>query len=162
LPGRFAVLTHRLSACAPAAKTEATPHALQMLCERWRIPADCRELAELVGRECEALRLVAVMGAEQRVRLLDRCDAWRRTERFELLLHACECIAQAEGCKADRWQASSFARWRIALARAATVDTGAVAARATAQGLRGLQIGSALHDARVRAVAEDLNDEIND
>jgi tRNA nucleotidyltransferase (CCA-adding enzyme) len=157
LPGRFAVLTHRLGACERGTKTDAAPDALQLLCERWRIPADCREVAELVGRECKALRLVAVTGADQRVQLLDRCDAWRRPERFELLLQACECIARA-----DRWQATSFARWRQARARASAVDSSAVAARAAAQGLRGPQIGAALHDARVLAVAEDLNDEIND
>lgn len=162
LPERFAVLTHRLSACEPGAKTDATPDALQMLCERWRVPADCREVAELLGREYEALRLVAVMGAEQRVQMLDRCDAWRRPERFELLLQACECIARAEGPGSGLRQSSSFARWRLARARAAAVDTGTVSARAVSQGLRGPQIGSAIHDARVLAVAEDMNDEIND
>jgi tRNA nucleotidyltransferase (CCA-adding enzyme) len=159
LPARFAIVTHRLGGCEPLANTTASTDALSTLCERWRIPSDCREVAELVVRECETLCLDSVMDAEQRVQLLDRCDAWRRPERFELLLQACECIARAE---ADRWQAASFARWRLALARAAGVDTGAVAARAAALGLRGPQIGSAIHDARVYAVALDLTDEIND
>ena len=162
LPARFAVLTHRLGASGRPAKADARAAALPMLCERWRIPSDCREVAELVVREGEVLRLNAVMDAEQRVQLLDRCDAWRRSERFELLLQTCECIARAESPSANRWQASSFARWRLARARAAAVDTGAVATRAAAGGLRGPQIGSAIHDARVLAVAEDLNDEIND
>ncbi|MEI7465394.1 MAG: hypothetical protein WCJ87_08615, partial [Burkholderiales bacterium] len=59
-------------------------------------------------------------------------------------------------------QSSSFGRWRMARARAAAGDTGTVAARVAAQGLRAPQIGSAIHDARVLAVAEDMNDEIND
>ena len=160
LPARFAVMTHRLSGFEPAADTTASPAALTSLCERWRVPTDCREVAELVGREGPALRRDAVKDAEQQVQLLDRCDAWRRPERFELLLQACECIARAEGPSADCWQA--FARWRLARARAAAVDTGAVAARAAEQGLRGPQIGAAIHDARVLAVAEDMNDEIND
>jgi tRNA nucleotidyltransferase (CCA-adding enzyme) len=162
LPARFAVVTHRLSGFEPADNTTASAAALSSLCERWRVPIDCREVAELVGREGLALRRDAAKGAEQQVQLLDRCDAWRRPERFELLLQACECIARAEGPSADGWQAASFARWRLARMRAAAVDTGAVAARAAAQGLRGPQIGSAIHDARVLAVAEDRNDEIND
>ena len=162
LPARFAVVAHRLGVSERTANSDATAAALSTLCERWRIPADCREVAELVGREGQALRRDAVMDAEQRVQLLDRCDAWRRPERFELLLQACECIAHAEGSSAGRWQAASFARWRLARARAAAVDTGAVATRAAAQGLRGPQIGSAIHDTRVLTVAEDLNDEIND
>ncbi len=162
LPARFAVVTQRLSGFEPAADTTASPAALSTLCERWRIPTDCREVAELVVRECDTLCLDAVMDAEQRVQLLDRCDAWRRPERFELLLQACECIARTEGSSPNRWQAASFARWRLAGVHAAAVDTGAVAARAAAQGLRGPQIGSAIHDARVLAVAGDLNDEVND
>lgn len=157
LPARFAVVTHRLGVSERTANTDATSATLSTLCERWRIPTDCREVAELAGRECEALRLDATMDAEQRVQLLDRCDAWRRPERFELLLQACECIALA-----DRWRATSFARWRLARSRAAAVDTGTVATRAAAQGLWGPQIGSAIHDARVLAVAEDMNNEIND
>ena len=161
LPVRFAVMTHRLSVSERTANTEATATALSSLCERWRIPTDCREVAELVGRECLALRLAAVMDAEQRVQLLDRCDAWRRPERFELLLQACECIARADSPSADGSQATSFARWRLARARAAAVDTSAVAARAAAQGLRGPQIGLAVHHARVLALTEDPNDPTN-
>ena len=160
LPARFAVVTHRLG--LSAAKPPATAAALSTLCERWRIPTDCREVAELVGREGQALRRDAVMDAEQRVQLLDRCDAWRRPERFELLLQACECITRAEGPSADRWQATLFARWRLVRAHAAAVDTGAVATRAASQGLRGPQIASEVHGARVLAVALNLNDEIHD
>ena len=161
LPARFAVLTHRLATLGSKDKADAAA-ALSTLCERWRIPTDCREVAELVGREGQALRCDAVMDAEQRVQLLDRCDAWRRPERFELLLQACECITRAEGTSADRWQATLFARWRLVRARAAAVDTGAVATRAASQGLRGPQIASEVHGARVLAVALNLNDEIRD
>jgi len=163
LPARFAVVTYRLRGFEPAANAPTfRSAALSTLCERWHIPTDCREVAELVVRERETLSLGALMDAAHLVQLFDRCDVWRRPERFEVLLLACKCIARADGLSAVRGQAASFARWRAALARAAAVDTGAVAARAAAQGLRGPQIGSAVHDARVLAVAEDLNDEIND
>ncbi len=162
LPARFAVVGYPLGSVACAAKASATPGALQRLCERWRVPADCREVAELVGREYETLRLGQAMNAEQTVKLLDRCDAWRRPERFELTLQACECIARAQHRTATRSQAAAFARWRVARARAAAVDAGAAATRAATKGLRGPAIATAVHDARVLAVSEDLNDEIND
>lgn len=168
LPARFAVVTHRLGASERAVQTGATAVDLLTLCARWRIPADCREVAELAGRECETLRLDALLDAEQRVRLLDRCDAWRRPERFELLLLACECVRRSDdasddasddekddasdGARTARAQATSLASWRLARTRAAAVNTGTVAARAAVQGLRGPQIGAAVHDARVRAV----------
>lgn len=162
LPVRFAVVGHPISSVACAAKARVTPGALQRLCERWRVPSDCREVAELVGREYETLRLGQAMNAEQTVQLLDRCDAWRRPERFELLLLASECIARAQYRNATGSKAAAFSRWRVARARAAAVNAGAAATRAAAQGLRGSAIADAVHDARVRAVSEDLNDEIND
>jgi hypothetical protein len=49
-----------------------------------------------------------------------------------------------------------------ALRRARSVDAGAVATRAAADGLRGADIAAAVRAARVSAVDEDLNDEVND
>ena len=116
----------------------------------------------MVGREYETLRLGHAMNAEQTVQLLDRCDAWRRPERFELTLQTCECMARAQHRNSKRSQAAAFAQWRVARSRAAAVDAGAAATRAATLGLRGPAIAAAVHDARVLAVAEDLNDEIND
>lgn len=162
LPARFAVVAMGLSRPGQVALPDNSLAALSAWCERWRIPGESREVAELALRECDAVCSRAATDAEQRVQLLDRCDAWRRPERFELLLQACECIAHAEDSGAARWSSPSFARWRLARARGAGVDAGAVAKRAAAQGLRGPQIGYAVHDARVLAVAEHLYDEIND
>ncbi len=158
LPARFAVVTTRLGGIDHTNRADA----LSSLCERWRIPTDCREVAELMLREHGAVCAEEAMDAGHRVRLLDRCDAWRRPERFEVMLQACECIARAEGIGSARGQAAVFARWRQARSRGAAVDTGAAARRAAERGARGPQIAAAVHDARVRAVAEDLNDEIND
>jgi tRNA nucleotidyltransferase (CCA-adding enzyme) len=149
LPVRFAVLTHRM----PLA-------ALHALCERWRIPTDCRELAELLVRERDAVQRSPTLGADALVALLDRCDAWRRPERFEWLLQACDGIAHAT--PAASLSAPSQSRLRAALKRAAALDTGAVAQRAAAAGARGPDIGAAVHTARVLAVEDELSDEVND
>ena len=158
LPARFAIMSSGLSGLDPAGRAKA----LSSLCERWRIPTDCREVAELVLREHDAVYSGAAMDAEHRVQLLDRCDAWRRPERFEVMLQACECLARVGDLGAAGSHAASFARWRQARTRGAAVDTGAAAKRAAERGARGPSIAAAVHDARVRAVVEDLNDEIND
>lgn len=162
LPARFAIVTYRLGALGWTPAPRTSLEALLALCERWRIPTDCREVAEQVQRECETLRFGLTMEAAQCVQLLDRCDAWRRPDRFEQVLQACECMARAEAPSADRRHLSVFARWRWVHARAAAVDTGVAAQRAMAQGLRGPQIGAAVHDARVTAVADALDDECSD
>ncbi len=149
LPVRFAVLAHRM----PLA-------ALHALCERWRIPTDCRELAELLVRERDAVQRSPTLGADALVDLLDRGDAWRRPERFEWLLQACDGIAHAT--PAAGANAPSQSRLRAALKRAAALDTGAVAQRAAAAGARGPDIGAAVHTARVLAVEDELSDEVND
>ena len=149
LPVRFAVLAHRM----PLA-------ALHALCERWRIPTDCRELAELLVRERDAVQRSPTLGADALVALLDRCDAWRRPERFEWLLQACDGIAHAT--PAAGANAPSQSRLRAACQRAAALDTGAVAQRVTAAGARGPDIGAAVHTARVLAVEDELSDEVND
>lgn len=158
LPARFALVATGLGSPEHTGRAEA----LSSLCERWRIPADCREVAELVLRERHAVCSGVAMDAEHRVQLLDRCDAWRRPERFEMMLQACECLARVGDLGAAGGQAVAFARWRQARSRGAAVDAGAAARRAAERGARGPEMAAAVHDARVRAVAEDLNDEIND
>ncbi len=153
---RFAVLTHRLGS------VDRPQSDLRSLCERWRIPSDCREVAEGVLRERDAVRRNATLSAEDLVGLLDRCDAWRRPERFELMLMACDCIAEAEAIGAVAQPQQSSVRLRQALARAASVDVGNVAQRAAAQGLRGPAIAAAVHAARVRAVDEDMRADPDD
>ena len=113
-------------------------------------------------REREAVRRSVSMHAEDLVQLLDRLDAWRRRERFELMLLACDCIERAEATQAPTRGQPTHARLRQALRRAAAVDTGGVASLAALQGLRGPAIAAAVHAARVHAVDADLNEEPND
>ena len=157
---RFAVLTHRLG--QPSSATRSTPSALQTLCERWRVPSECREVADAVVRERDAVQNSATMSAERLVSLLDRLDAWRRRERLELILMACDCIARSDATDTMSVGQHSHHRLRQALSRAAAVDAGAAARRAMAQGLSGPDIATAVHVARVNAAGDDLIDEPND
>lgn len=83
---------------------------------------------------------------------MDRCDAWRRAERFEQTLQACECDARGRLGFEEQVYAPA-PRLRAALAAAQQVSSAEVSARAIARGLKGPDIGRALHQARVEAVA---------
>ncbi|MDL2337747.1 MAG: multifunctional CCA addition/repair protein [Pseudomonadota bacterium] len=164
---RFAVLTHRLGEIGlgkhdQSQRTDAASSPLRSLCERWRIPSDCREVAEGVARERTAIQRSATMNAAELVCLLDRCDAWRRPERFEHLLMACDCIESTDRFSETRGRDRVPTRLREAWAQAAAVDVGDAAQQAAMLGLRGPDIGAAVHAARVHAVADNLDDEPND
>ena len=120
--------------------------------ERWRVPTDCRELAEVTAREHGNIHRSGTLGPAALVRLFDRCDAWRRPARFADLLLACECDARGRlGLKDQAYPQRP--RLLAALALAQAVDTTAVAAAAAARGLRGPAIGQAIGAARAQALA---------
>ncbi|MGI9135312.1 MAG: multifunctional CCA addition/repair protein [Rhodoferax sp.] len=157
---RFACLTHDLGkGTTPAhllprhhGHEERGVHLLHGLCRRLRVPQECAELAELVAREHGHIHRSAELGAAATLRLLERCDAFRKPARFADLLLACECDARGRlGLHAAPYpQAAALA---AALQRASTVDTSAIAAQAQATGARGPAIGKAIHAARVAALS---------
>jgi tRNA nucleotidyltransferase (CCA-adding enzyme) len=125
------------------------------LCERWRVPTECRELAEVVAREHGNVHRSGELGAAALVRLLERCDAIRKPARFDEILLACECDARGRTGFADA-PYPQRARLRAVQAAALDVDTATIAADAAVRGLAGPAIGAAVHEARVRAVAAAL------
>ncbi|WP_457322884.1 multifunctional CCA addition/repair protein [Roseateles sp. P5_E11] len=118
---------------------------------RWKVPTDCRELAELVAREHTHVHQSSAFSAEARLRLLERCDAWRRPERFAEMLWACECDARGRLGLEDRDYPQ---RERLAADLAATlkVDLAAASAEAIARGAKGPDIGRAVQRARLAAL----------
>ena len=128
----------------------------RQVAERWRVPNDCRELGDVVAREHGNVHRSGEFGAAAIVRLLERCDAMRRPDRFAEMLLACECDARGRLGLAESPYAQR-ARLARALALASTVDTADVAAQGAARGLRGPAVGEAIHAERVRAVAGGLD-----
>jgi len=119
--------------------------------DRWKVPADCRELAVLVAREHGNVHRSDALGAAALVRLFDRCDAWRRPDRFALMLLACECDARGRtGLEMQPYVPAT--RLPPLLAAAREVDTAAVAAHEVAAGRSGPKIAEAIHRERVRAI----------
>ncbi|WP_164962659.1 multifunctional CCA addition/repair protein [Rubrivivax sp. JA1026] len=123
--------------------------------DRWRVPHPCRELADLVAREHGNLHRSNEFGAAAVVRLLERCDAFRRPERFAEALWACECDARGRSGLEDR-PYPQRERLTALLEAARGVDTAAVAAAAAARGAKGPQIAAAIQLARADAVGAAL------
>ena len=125
---------------------------VRALCERWKVPVDCRELAEVVAREHGNVHRSAELNAAAVLRLLERCDALRRPERFDEVLLACECDARGRLGKDDEPYPQRV-RLAAALRAALAVDTAPIAADAAARGLKGTAIGDAVREARTSAIA---------
>jgi tRNA nucleotidyltransferase (CCA-adding enzyme) len=128
---------------------------LQKVCERLRVPSDCKELAEVVAREHGNIHRSLELNAEAVMRLLERCDALRQPERFARVLQACECDARGRlGFEEAAYpQAARLLRAHEA---ALAVNTAPIAQAAAAQGLQGPQIGNQITQARVQAIEAGL------
>jgi len=105
---------------------------LQRVCEHWRVPRDCRELAEVVAREHGHIHQSQGLSAAATLRLLERCDAIRRPERFQEVLLACECDARGRLGFEDAAYPQA-ARLRAALAAVLAVETAPIAADTAAR-----------------------------
>ena len=157
---RFAALCHDLGKGNTAA--DKLPHhigheersvkLLRSLCERWRVPVHCKELAEVVAREHGNIHASQSLGAEAVLRLLGRCDALRRPERFALVLQACECDARGRLGLQDRSYPQSE-RLQALLNAALSVDSAQISAQALQQGLSGMDVGKRIEHARVKAIS---------
>jgi len=129
LPVRFAVLVRPLDTQLIAA-----------VCKRLRVPVDCRDLATMTAREQDNVEQALALDAEALVALFERCDGFRKPERFAQMLQAVDGAAHA-------------ARLLAALDAARGVNAGEVAARCLDDRAR---IPLAVHAARVAAVADRL------
>ena len=125
---------------------------LQAVNARLRVPNDCRELADVVAREHGNIHGSGNFGASAVLRLLGRCDAWRKPQRFTEVLLACECDARGRLGFSDQPYPQGV-RLQRALSLGQAVDTARVSAEALARGLKGPAIGEAIDRAREAALA---------
>ena len=161
---RYACLCHDLGKGMAPADALPSPighearsaHLARAVSQRWRVPADCAALADLVAREHGNVHRSAEFNAAATVRLLGRCDAWRRPGRIADLLLACECDARGRLGRQDQ-PYPQRQRLLQALAACRAVPGAEVSAAAAARGLAGPAIGAALMQARVAAVQQALH-----
>ena len=101
--------------------------------QRLRAPIECRDLAALLARESPAvagdgaaslLQSLATLPAPALLRLLERCDAWRRPARVTALLHAAAALDDVQPGEDD-----GARRLQRALGAANRVDQAALARR---------------------------------
>ncbi|MGZ5179781.1 MAG: multifunctional CCA addition/repair protein [Ramlibacter sp.] len=163
LPVRFACLTHDLGKGTTPESVlprhigheERSARLLKQLAQRLRVPTDCNELADVVAREHGNIHRSGEFGAAAVVRLLERCDAFRKPQRLGDILLACECDARGRlGLEEQPYP--QRARLLAALGAAMGVSTSEIARQAQERGLQGPRIGELIHDARVAAVARAL------
>jgi len=165
LPVRYACLCHDLGKGSTPpdewprhiAHEARSERLAQKVSARWKVPTECSELATTVAREHGNIHRSGELNAQAVMRLLERCDALRRPQRFEAALLACECDARGRlGLESQPYP--QRARLSMALQAALAADVHAAAQAATAQGLQGPAIGARIREVRVAAVALALAD----
>ena len=159
LPVRVACLLHDLGkGTTPQAEwprhighEQRSAKLLKQVCERLRIPVECKELSDVVAREHGNIHRSHDLNAAALMRLLERCDAIRKPERWTDILLACECDARGRlGFENTAYAPAE--RLREVLKAALSVTTSDIAEQAQKQGLSGPAVGEKIHEARVSAI----------
>ncbi|HEY0488970.1 MAG TPA: multifunctional CCA addition/repair protein, partial [Telluria sp.] len=161
---RFAALMHDLGKGITPPESWPSHHGheglglklIDQLCRRLKVPNDCRELALMTAREHGNVSRAAILRPNTLVTLFERCDAFRKPQRFEQMLRAAECDFRGRGNAEVSFRDKPFpqaAHLLRALGAARAVDAGAVALRYADNKPR---IPEAVHAARVLAVRSAL------
>lgn len=99
LPIRFAALSHDLGKGTTPEKywprhpghEESSVALLDAVCERLRVPSDCRDLARMTARWHGDAHSALQLGADKLLVIMDATDALRRPARFRDFVEACAC-----------------------------------------------------------------------
>lgn len=154
---RFAVLVHDLGKAATQPsqwprhighETASLP-LIKSLCARLKVPKAFEQLALIVAQYHTHCHRALELRANTIVKLFDGVDAWRKPQRFEQFLLACEADARGRGHFADR-EYPQRAYLQQCLQAARGVDIKALVEK----GLQGEALGNAITRARIHAVAE--------
>ena len=154
---RFAALGHDLGKATTPEETlprhigheQRSIDLVQAVCTRLRVPADCRDLALLVAQYHSNIHRARDLRPDTVVKLFDRCDLWRKPDRFAEILYACE--SDAHGRTGHENDAYPQAGYLLACARAAqAVNAGDIARACPDKNL----IADKVREARIVAVEE--------
>jgi tRNA nucleotidyltransferase (CCA-adding enzyme) len=120
---------------------------LQALCERLRVPRECRDLGLLSARYHGDIHRARDLRAQTIIELFQSADAWRRPERFSHLLQACASDARGRtGHENDAYPQADYLLQLLAAARA--VDAGKIAKQCTDSSA----IAATVQQARITAI----------
>ena len=157
-PVRFAALVHDLGkGVTPrdqwpshVGHEQAGVRVVGQMCERLKVPTEHRELGQLASREHQRIHRAAELRDATVLEILEAADAFRRPDRFEKLLLACEADARGRGPELRTRTYSQARTFRECLRAAAAVKLDAE----VMQQLAGPAIAQALRAARVEAIRE--------
>ncbi len=121
---------------------------IEQLCARLRVPTEYRELAVMTSRHHAKVHRLAELRPATLLTLLEQVDAFRRPERLERLILACESDARGRGPERLVAPYPQAARLRAAHAAAAAVR---LAPELLADG-DGAMIAQRLRSARLAAI----------
>ena len=126
-------------------KTGLAP--IREVCERLRVPGNCREMGLMVGEFHLHAHRALELKPSTLARLFERLDLYRRTERLEPFLLACEADMRGRsGREQMPYPQGDYLRDCF---RAASEVT---ARPFVEQGLKGPEIADAMHRSRVEAI----------
>jgi tRNA nucleotidyltransferase (CCA-adding enzyme) len=115
--------------------------------ERFKVPKDCQELALLVGEYHTHGHRALELKASTLLELLQSFDAYRRPQRFEEFVAACEMDARGrKGFEQRSYPQADYLRG------AAQVARGVAVAPLLEKGLKGPELGEALKRERLKAL----------
>ena len=124
---------------------------LRALCERLRVPGECRDLGLLVARYHGDVHRARELRPDTIVRLFHNCDAWRRPQRFMQILEACASDARGRtGHEQDDYPQADFLQRMLLAAQA--VNAGEIAQRCEDKNL----IAERVREARIVAVGKEM------
>ena len=162
LPVRFAAMLHDLGKGITPADQWPSHHGhegmgvrlIDTVCKRLRVPTECRDLAIMTAREHGNVARAAELRANTLVTLFERCDGFRKPQRFEQMLRAAECDYRGRIGNGVDFSDRPFPQAGLllqALEVARAVDAGSIARRCTEEG-KPERIPEFIHAARVAAV----------
>ena len=165
LPTRVACLMHDLGKGVTPSNNWPAHHGheelgvklVEQVCKRLRVPTDCRDLAVMTAREHGNVGRALQLRPNTIVKLLERCDAFRKPARFSQMLLATECDSRGRIGPSASYQDAPFpqaAYLETAMAAARAVNAGEIAQRCLDNPQR---IPEFVHRERVKAVKIALN-----
>ena len=152
---RFAALVHDLGKGVTPEKDlpshpgheERGVRLIEEMCKRYRIPNDYRDLAIQVARHHLICHRVRELKPETILRKLEAIDAFRRPERFEKFLIACEADARGRtGFEDNDYPQAKY--FRNALMKAKNIDINDL----VEQGLGNEKMAEAIAEKRIMAI----------
>ena len=160
LPTRFACLMHDLGKGVTPSATWPAHHGheelgvklVEQVCKRLKVPTECRDLAVMTAREHGNVGRALQLRPNTIVKLLERCDAFRKPARFSQMLLATECDSRGRIGPTASYLDAPFpqgAHLEAAMAAARGVNAGEIAQASADHPQR---IPEFVHRARVTVV----------